>query len=60
MEFLCLHCQSYTHRVSHGDNAHRRRCMNCNFLYSETEYDFSSGEILRRVNREHIRNKKIR
>lgn len=45
---LCPYCQTPVHEVFFGDNIKRWRCMGCQRILSELEYEIREEELVRK------------
>lgn len=45
---LCPYCQTPVHEVFFGDNIRRWRCMGCQRILSELEYEIREEELVRK------------
>lgn len=45
---LCPYCQTPVHEVFFGDNIKRWRCMGCQRILSELEYEVREDELVRK------------
>jgi len=43
----CPRCGHPLHEIFRGDDVRRWRCMGCERIFSETEYRFNEGELVR-------------